>query len=96
VLGSTGAHLCDKNNKRAIEVTHTKKCVWQCGGDLNVNDPASSVAFAGGLENDNTLITDSNHARIVEIDHDKNVVWEYFTCTGQDYNLPRGPRAPCV
>jgi hypothetical protein len=50
----------------------------------------SGVAFASRLENGNTLITDSNHSRIVEIDSGQNVVWEYFTCTGQDCNLPRG------
>jgi hypothetical protein len=83
--------ICDENNNRAIEVTHSKKIIWQYGsGDPNINDPVSGVAFASRLENGHTLITDSNHARIVEIDQNKNVVWEYFTCTGQACNLPRG------
>ncbi|HYL11639.1 MAG TPA: hypothetical protein VEV41_01295 [Terriglobales bacterium] len=83
--------ICDENNNRAIEVTRTKKIVWQFGsGDPNINEPVSGVAFASRLENGHTLITDSNHARIVEIDQNKNVVWEYFTCTGASCNLPRG------
>jgi hypothetical protein len=85
--------ICDENNNRAIEVTHTNpsQIVWQYGsGDPNINEPVSGVAFASRLENGNTLITDSNHSRIVEIDDDQNVVWEYFTCTGQGCNLARG------
>jgi hypothetical protein len=85
--------ICDENNNRAIEVTHTSpsQIVWQYGsGDPNINEPVSGVAFASRLENGNTLITDSNHSRTVEIDSDQNVVWEYFTCTGQGCNLARG------
>jgi hypothetical protein len=87
--------ICDENNNRTIEVTRKVPLggdiVWQYGsGDPNINDPVSGVAFASRLENGDTLITDSNHSRIVEIDHNKNVVWEYFTCTGQACNLPRG------
>jgi hypothetical protein len=70
--------ICDENNNRAIEVTHTNpsQIVWQYGsGNPNINQPVSGVAFASRLENGNTLITDSNHSRIVEIDPNKNVVW---------------------
>ena len=84
--------ICDENNNRAIEVTHTtpSQIVWQYGsGDPNNGDPVSGVAFASRLKNGNTLITDSNHSRIVEIDQN-NVVWEYFTCNGAGCNLPRG------
>lgn len=88
--------ICDENNNRAIEVTHTTPAtiVWQYGsGNPSVNEPVSGVAFASRLKNGHTLITDSNHARIVEIDRNKNVVWEYFTCSGADCTI-RGGTGP--
>ena len=73
--------IADENNNRAIEVTRSKKIVWQTAasyGGLALN----GVAFASRLANGNTLLTDSNNNRILEVTASGGTVLQYFTNTG--------------
>jgi outer membrane protein assembly factor BamB len=69
--------IADENNNRAIEVTRSKKIVWQVGPEIGLN----LVAFASRLPNGHTLITDSGNNRIVEVTHGKQIVFDYPTNT---------------
>jgi len=77
--------IADENNNRAIEVTRSKKIVWQTATPLNL----SGVAFASRLPNGHTLITDSNNSRILEVTTttpNQTIVFQYFTNTDPNTN----------
>src|SRR5712692_4649842 len=79
LLANGNILICDENNNRAIEVTHTTPS--EIVATFTARGTVSGVAFASRLPNGNTLLTDSNNSRIVEVDPKDRPVWEYFTNT---------------
>lgn len=72
--------IADQGNQRIIEVTKSKKIVWQYGttgvagiGADQLNNPNSAELLANG----HILIADENNNRVIEVDRQMNIVWQY-------------------
>jgi len=90
--------ITDQANERVIEVTHSKKIVWQYGmtgvmgkGRDQLNNPNSALLLANG----HILIADENNNRAIEVTHDnaKKIV-ATFTSGGTASGMAFASRLP--
>jgi hypothetical protein len=74
--------ITDQGNGRIIEVTLTKKIVWQYpGSNTNPDDQLNSPNSAELLENGHILIADENNNRAIEVTRADQIV-KTFTASG--------------
>ena len=74
--------ITDQGNNRIIEVTLSKKIVWQYpGSNTNPSDQLNSPNSAELLENGHILISDENNSRALEVGRD-DMILRTFTAGG--------------
>jgi outer membrane protein assembly factor BamB len=72
--------ITDQANERVIEVTGSKRIVWQYGStgtSGNGPDQLSNPNSAELLANGHILIADENNNRVIEVTRGHQIVWQY-------------------